>query len=120
MPAKETCKCPQVVSRRPILTTCASPENSSITSYDFLSRQLEAARIDEAKNAVLVQTVDRAVEPEEKSGPRRMLIVAVTALLALVLVCFVTLMREAVRRKQQDPVEAERLAQLNRYLRSPL
>jgi tyrosine-protein kinase Etk/Wzc len=88
--------------------------------YDFLSRQLEAARIDEAKNAVLVQTVDRAVEPEKKSGPKRMLIVAVTALLALVLVCFVILMREAVRRKQQNPVEAERLAQLNRYLRSPL
>ena len=38
--------------------------------YDFHSRQLEVARIDEAKNAVLVQVVDRAVEPE-KSRRRR-------------------------------------------------
>ena len=88
--------------------------------YDFLSRQLEAARIDEAKNAVLVQVVDRAVEPEKKSGPKRLLIVAITSLLAFVLICFAILVHEAIRRKQQDPVEADRLAQLRDYLRSPL
>ena len=88
--------------------------------YDFLSRQLEAARIDESRNAVLVQVVDRAVEPEKKSGPKRLLIVAVTALLAFVLICFWVLVREALRRKQQDPVEAERIAQLRNYLRSPI
>jgi uncharacterized protein involved in exopolysaccharide biosynthesis len=90
------------------------------TLYDFLSRQLEAARIDEAKSAVLVQVVDRAVEPEKKSGPRRLLIVAVSALLSFLLICFAILVREAIRRKQQDPVEAGRLAQLRDYLRSPL
>ncbi len=88
--------------------------------YDFLSRQLEAARIDESKSAVLVQVVDRAVEPERKSGPKRLLIVAVTAVLAFVLMCFAILVREAIRRKQQDPTEAGRLAQLRNYLRSPL
>jgi len=88
--------------------------------YDFLSRQLEAARIDEAKNAVLVQVVDHAVEPERKSGPKRLLIVAVTALLSFVVICFAILVRESIRRKKQDPVEAARLADLNRYLRSSL
>jgi uncharacterized protein involved in exopolysaccharide biosynthesis len=85
--------------------------------YDFLARQLEAARIDEAKNAVLVQVVDRAVEPEKKSSPKRLLITAVVAVLAFLLACFGVLVREAIRRKQQDPVEAGRIAQLNRYLR---
>lgn len=88
--------------------------------YDFLGRQLEAARIDEAKNAVLVQVVDRAVEPERKSSPRRLLIVCVVLVLAFLLSCFGVLVRESIRRKQQDPVEAARLAQLNQYLRSPL
>jgi len=88
--------------------------------YDFLSRQLEAARLDEAKDAVLVQVVDRAVPPEKKSSPKRMLIVAVTALLAFLVACFAILLREAIRRRQQDPVEAARIAQLNQYLRSPL
>jgi capsule polysaccharide export protein KpsE/RkpR len=88
--------------------------------YDFLGRQLEAARIDEAKNAVLVQVVDRAVEPEKKSSPRRLLIVSVVLVLALLLSCFGVVVREFIRIKQQDPVEAARLAQLNQYLRSPL
>jgi uncharacterized protein involved in exopolysaccharide biosynthesis len=86
--------------------------------YDFLARQLEAARIDEAKNAVVVQVVDRAVEPERKSSPKRLLIVAITAALSFLLACLVVLVREAIRRKKQDPVEAQRLAALNQYLRS--
>ncbi|HVO78825.1 MAG TPA: Wzz/FepE/Etk N-terminal domain-containing protein [Candidatus Bathyarchaeia archaeon] len=88
--------------------------------YDFLSRQLEAARLDEANNAVLVQVVDHAVEPERKSSPQRLLIVAVTAVLTFLVVCFAVLVQEAVRRRREDPVEAARLAQLNHYLRNPL
>ena len=86
--------------------------------YDFLARQLEAARIDEAKNAVVVQVVDKAVEPERKSSPKRLLIVAITAVLSFLLACLVVLVREAIRRKKQDPVEAQRLAALSQYLRS--
>lgn len=37
--------------------------------YDFLARRLEAARIDEAKNALVIQVVDRTVEPERRSSP---------------------------------------------------
>ena len=88
--------------------------------YDFLSRQLEAARIDEAKSAVVVQVVDKAVEPEKKSSPRRLLIIAVTALLSFLLVALGALVREALQRRRQDPAEAARLDQLDKYLRRPL
>jgi len=88
--------------------------------YDFLSRQLEAARIDEAKNAVVVQVVDKAVEPEKKSSPRRLLIIAVTALLSFLVVALGTLVREGLQRRRQDPAEAARLDQLDKYLRRPL
>jgi uncharacterized protein involved in exopolysaccharide biosynthesis len=84
--------------------------------YDFLSRQLEAARIDEAKNAVLVQVVDKAVVPEKKSGPKRMVIVLVSAGAAFVLACLGVLFVEALRRKQQDPNERARLASLRHSL----
>ncbi len=84
--------------------------------YDFLTKQLEAARIDEAKNAVVVQVVDRAVEPERKSSPKRLLIIAMTALTSFLLACVWVLMREEIRRKQQDPNEGARLAQLRQYL----
>ena len=34
--------------------------------YEFLGKQLEAARIDEGQNAILIQVVDTAVAPERK------------------------------------------------------
>ena len=86
--------------------------------YDFLAKQLEAARIDEAKNAVMVQVVDRAVEPERKSSPKRMLIVAVAAIASFLLSCLGVLIWEAIRRKRQDPDEGARIAQLQHYLRN--
>ena len=82
--------------------------------YDFLNKQLEAARIDEAKEAVVVQVVDKAVPPERKSSPRRTLIVLVATALAFGLACVWALLAEAFRRRQQDPQERERLAQLRR------
>ena len=84
--------------------------------YDFLP--LEAARIDEAKNAVVVQVVDKTVEPERKSSPRRLLIIAIAEALSFLLAGFAVLVREAIRRKRQDPVEAQRLGPWNQYLRS--
>ncbi len=43
--------------------------------FELLSKQFEAARIDEAKSAPLIQVVDRAIPPDKKSGPPRTLIV---------------------------------------------
>src|SRR5271165_5976526 len=80
--------------------------------YEFLGKQLEAARIDEGQNAILVQVVDRAVEPERKSSPRRMVIVLVSAAIAFVLACLGVLFMEALHRKQQDPGEGARLGLL--------
>jgi uncharacterized protein involved in exopolysaccharide biosynthesis len=86
--------------------------------YDFLGKQLEAARLDEAKDAVVVQVVDRAVVPERKSSPHRMWIVLVTAIAAFILSCVGVLLAEILRRKEQDPQDRERLALLRRSLKS--
>ncbi|HTF70823.1 MAG TPA: hypothetical protein VK638_49945 [Edaphobacter sp.] len=45
------------------------------TLFDLLSRQYEAARIDEAKSAPIIQVIDHAVPPDKRSGPKRALIV---------------------------------------------
>ena len=85
--------------------------------YDFLTKQLEASRIDEAKDAILVQVVDKAVIPERKSAPKRTLIVLVTAAVAFLLACLGALLTETLRRKQADPIERARLAQLRQSLK---
>jgi tyrosine-protein kinase Etk/Wzc len=55
--------------------------------YEALSKQYEAARLDEAKAAPLVQVIDNAVLPERKSWPPRLLIVLITSLLAALVAC---------------------------------
>src|SRR5271165_2267897 len=85
--------------------------------YDFLGKQLEAARIDEGQNAILVQVVDNAIEPERKSGPRRLLLVLVSAGIAFVFACLGVLIMEAVRRKQQDPNQRARMGLLRHSLK---
>ena len=87
--------------------------------YEFLSKQLEAARLDEAKEAVMIQVVDKAVPPEKKSSPRRLLIVLGTAVVTFLLSCFVALLAEAWKRKLQDPRARARVAVLQRMLKFP-
>jgi tyrosine-protein kinase Etk/Wzc len=43
--------------------------------YEFLAKQAEAARMDEAGQGDLVQVIDCATIPEKRSGPRRLMIV---------------------------------------------
>ena len=53
--------------------------------FEILAKQYEAARMDEARAAPLVQLIDRAVVPERKSWPPRgILIFAITAFGAIV------------------------------------
>ena len=86
--------------------------------YEFLSKQLEAARIDEAKDAVVVQVVDKAVVPERKSGPHRATTIVLVTLAAFLLACAVILVSETLkRRREADSQVRARLALLRHYLR---
>jgi tyrosine-protein kinase Etk/Wzc len=49
--------------------------------FEALAKQYEAARLDEAKAAPLVQVIDKAVIPERKSWPPRLLIVFISSVL---------------------------------------
>jgi capsule polysaccharide export protein KpsE/RkpR len=51
--------------------------------YEALAKQFEAARLDEAKAAPLIQVIDRAVVPEKRSWPPRLIIILVSSVLAL-------------------------------------
>ena len=68
------------------------------TLFEVLSRQYEAARLDEAKSAALIQVVDRAVTPERKSWPPRTLLVLIAVAATVLLSSFWILLREQTRR----------------------
>ena len=55
------------------------------TLFELLSKQFELAKLDEARDAVVIQVIDRAVPPERKSRPKRSMIVVVTAFLGFLI-----------------------------------
>ena len=61
------------------------------TLYDLLSKQREAARIDEAKSAPVLQLIDGAVPSDKKSGPPRLLLTLGGGFIGLVFAIFWTL-----------------------------
>jgi uncharacterized protein involved in exopolysaccharide biosynthesis len=65
--------------------------------FDALSKQYEAARLDEAKDDNLIQVVDRAQVPEWKSKPKRALLAAMGMLLVALLASAVCIV-QGVRR----------------------
>jgi uncharacterized protein involved in exopolysaccharide biosynthesis len=86
------------------------------TLFDLLSKQYEAARIDEAKAAPVIQVIDRAVPPDRKSGPPRMLITLGFGVVGFCLACFWAFWSQALVRMRQDHTSAVILDQVNRIL----
>jgi uncharacterized protein involved in exopolysaccharide biosynthesis len=85
--------------------------------YELLAKQYELAKIDEAKDATVIQVMDKAIEPDRKSRPRRTLIVLLSAFLALFLSILWVFVQEAATRAKADARQASRLESLRGYLR---
>lgn len=85
--------------------------------YELLAKQYELAKIDEAKEATVVQVMDRAIEPDRKSKPQRTFRVLLSALVALFVSTLWAFAREAAIRAKTDPGSAPRLKMLRDYLR---
>jgi uncharacterized protein involved in exopolysaccharide biosynthesis len=85
--------------------------------YELLTNQYEAARIDEAKSAPLIQVVDRAVPPERKSGPHRALIALGAGFVGFLGACIWVLVRNGYRRLREVPENEVRFQELRRAFR---
>jgi tyrosine-protein kinase Etk/Wzc len=89
------------------------------TMFELLAKQYEAARLDEAKTAAVIQVLDPAIEPDRKSSPHRALIVAVAALLGFFASAGCIVLSVALREMQFDPGFALRFAALKTALLQP-
>jgi uncharacterized protein involved in exopolysaccharide biosynthesis len=84
------------------------------TLYELLAKQYELAKIDEGKDAALIQAVDRATPPDYKSRPKRGLLLVVALFLATLAGIGWALLRERMAALQGAPI----LARLRGHLRS--
>ncbi|MGA2653927.1 MAG: Wzz/FepE/Etk N-terminal domain-containing protein [Terracidiphilus sp.] len=73
------------------------------TIFELIAKQLEMAKLDEARQGAIVQVADVAVPPDKKSSPQRTLIVVLMTLIAFVIAVLWTLSSEQWHRMQRDP-----------------
>ena len=85
--------------------------------YDMLMKQYEAAKLDEAKEAAIIQTVEPAIPPDRKSAPKRALILAISILLGFFTGCILALFQWWKELVRLDPIAAKRLDELSEALR---
>jgi uncharacterized protein involved in exopolysaccharide biosynthesis len=80
--------------------------------FDLLLRQYEAAKLDEAKDAAVIQVVEPAVEPDRSSSPNRPLILLISAILGLFLGILIATLSRRIQLEQSDPEGALALRRL--------
>jgi tyrosine-protein kinase Etk/Wzc len=85
--------------------------------YEVLAKQLEIARIDEAKEGGFLQIVNPAITPERKSFPKRAWITLGAAAFGLSLGIMLALLQVRLAGMRANPAEAMQLAQLNEAVR---
>lgn len=87
------------------------------TLFELLAKQYETAKIDEARDAVVVQQLDIASPPQRKTSPHRAVIVLVVSVLALLGSILSAIFMEALERGKEGPQFAARLHLFRYYLR---
>lgn len=85
------------------------------TVYELLTKGLELAKLDEARQGEVLQTVDAAVPPDKKSFPPRTVIVVLSTLIAFLIAIFWITTREAMRRAFAAPENRRRLEAMKLY-----
>jgi uncharacterized protein involved in exopolysaccharide biosynthesis len=86
------------------------------TLFDLLSREYEAARIDEAKSAPIIQVIDHAVPPDKRSGPKRALILAAFIAIGFVSASMLAFAEFYINRAKRIPGQAAKLDDLKSQL----
>lgn len=85
--------------------------------FELLTKQYEAARIDEAKAAPLIQVVDRAVPPDKKSSPHRVLLTLAFGFAGFLLACMVSVASSTLDRMEGLPEYAGKVRRLRGWFR---
>lgn len=82
------------------------------TMYELLSKQFEIAKIDEAKDAPLIQALDVAVPPEKKSKPKRRNLIVGAFVLSFLLGCLVVFTLHLYQRARLNPALVSQIDRL--------
>jgi len=89
------------------------------TIVELVAKQLEMAKLDEARQGAIVQVADVATVPDKKSSPKRGLDVALAIILGFFAACGWCILAEGVRRMKDNPEDRRRLDALRATFSRP-
>ena len=72
------------------------------TLFEIFAKQYELAKIEESREGPPIQIIDVAQAPDDKTRPRRLVIVLIVALIAAVILAIYTLAASALRRSSAN------------------
>jgi uncharacterized protein involved in exopolysaccharide biosynthesis len=88
------------------------------TVFELLAKELEIAKLDQAREGAIVQVVDAAVVPDKKSSPHRTLIVLICTAVAMIIGPFWVLFRNRLGHSLRIPENRERIEAIRRNWKS--
>ncbi|OGW52074.1 MAG: hypothetical protein A2Y81_02325 [Nitrospirae bacterium RBG_13_43_8] len=85
------------------------------TLFELLAKQYEAAKLDEARDAAVIQVVDKALPPQKKAKPRTLLLIAVATCAGFFLSVMLAFLIEYKERASRNPETKEKFETLRKY-----
>lgn len=79
------------------------------TVEELIAKQFEMAKLDEAREGAVVQVVDMAVPPDERSFPKRTITVMIAFLVGFVVACVWCIVEERLRSPLKDADQHQHL-----------
>ena len=85
--------------------------------FDMLMKQYDAAKLDESKEAAIIQVVEPGIVPDRKSSPKRGLLFALFTIVGFFAGCILALILRWMEVVKSDPAMASKILELRSAIR---
>jgi tyrosine-protein kinase Etk/Wzc len=86
------------------------------TLFELMAKQYEIARVDEARDAIIIQVLDKAVPPAIKTKPKRRLMVQLGTLIGFFMAIFIAIMMENYNKLLMNPQDRRKIELIKSFL----
>ena len=83
--------------------------------YELIMKLYQSAKLDQSNDASIIQVVDKAVVPEKKAKPKRLLVIAIALFAGFLLSVFAAFIAEFKEKAVAHPGNSEKVELLRRY-----
>ena len=86
------------------------------TLYQLMIQQYEAAKLDEARDAAIIQVIDKAIPPEKRIKAKRRQMVMTAMVAGFFASVFLAFFIEYINRSSSDPANRGRMDDIRKYI----